>query len=458
MDELNDIDFGSVGTQSLTPEQKKSLTTKKPRVNTQGNKPSAKKKVNVPSHVKFGDGDDLPNQMIAMVERSSIMPGLSEFWEGVLFGDGLRLYQKTTVNGKRKIVEFEDAEVEEWLEDSRAEEALIEVLPDYFATGNGFIQLLWNKGGKIYLFKHNEVTECRVSPFDNQGLSKYVVVDPHFSQYVTSDTINISEEVPAVERIEVPNLITNKEAAEKEKRGIIHIKRKKAGKRYYGLPVWWSEETLKALNISYEIFTFKEKNLKNSLNIKYHIKVWKNFFKDKFGHQTDEEELKKKKRDFVKQIHENLTKPENAGKAFWSEFVYDQSTKQPLSGIIIDKIDSNLNDDAYSKSIDQITAILAMATNTNPGLADLIVAGKLGGDTGSAVRESYNVTGKTKTKISRKLLLAPINWALKYNFPELKNVFVDFASFELTTTDQSKTGVKESNPTVNQDATATQQG
>ncbi|OHX67376.1 hypothetical protein [Flammeovirga pacifica] len=421
---------------SYTDDQKKFLRKQK----------SSKK--NTTKHVPYGDADDLPNHLIELVGRSSIMPGLSEFWEGVWLGDGFKTYQKIVENGKIKTVEFFDQELQDWLDSSRAEEVILDLLPDFWATGNAYCQLVFTKGNKVDFFFHNEVVDCRVTEKDKDGLSKYIVIDSCF------DTANteVSEET---HRQEVANIKTNEKKAIQDKRGVFHIFRKKAGKRYYGLPVWWSEETEKALNVSHSMFTFKDENLENSINAKYHIELFNDYFKEKYGAEKTEEEIKEIKHQLVKDVHSNITNPENAGKTLWTDFTIDKRTGEKISAIKISLIPNDLKDDAYSKAIDQISGVLAMTTNTNPGLADLIVGGKLGGDTGSAVRESYNVTGKTKTKINRSLLLKPFNWAIKHNFPHLKNVYIDFASFQLTTTDKVKSGVQDTSPNKTEDQNAT---
>ncbi|UZR93139.1 hypothetical protein [Chondrinema litorale] len=395
-------------------------------------------------YAPWGSTDDLPNQLIEVVERSAIMPGLIEFWEGVLFGNGLGVFQTSWDEKKKQVVinQIWDEDIQNWLETSLAHEYILNTLPDFLSTGNGFVQALFSQGSKnakkqITRFAHTDCTDCRLEIMTKGQIDNTYISNTFGRRQIE----NVSTVTQLTERIE--NFKRGKEKYSHD-RCMFHIRRKKAGRKYYGMPVWWSEETKLVMESTTDMFKLQKGSLKNEIRAKYHILIWQDYFKQKYPEPEHNEDFRqKKKEELVQSVHDNLTKPENAGKAIWSDFIFDQRSGEPKSGIIIKPVEEGKgNADVYLKSRDQAVAMLAMATNTNPGLADLIISGKLGSDTGSAVRESYNVLSKTKTKINRMLLLQPINEAIKYNWPEKKNIFVDFIGFELVTTDEKKEGVQ----------------
>jgi hypothetical protein len=395
-------------------------------------------------YAPWGTQDDLPDELIKLVERSAIMPGLIEFWEGVLFGNGLGVFQTKFDEKKKKVIteQIWDEEIQDWLETSQAIWYLLRTLPDFLATGNGFVQALFNQGSsqakkKITTFAHTDCTDCRLGIM-YKGKIERTFISNTFGRRDIENVATVTQLTESVENFE-----RGKEKYEND-RCMFHISRKKAGRKYYGMPVWWSEETKLVMESTTDMFKLQKGSLKNEIRAKYHILIWQDYFKQKYPEpEYNEDHRQQKKEELVQSVHDNLSKPENAGKAIWSDFVFDPRNGEPKSGIIIKPIEEGKgNADLYLKSRDQAVAMLAMATNTNPGLADLIISGKLGSDTGSAVRESYNVLSKTKTKINRMLLLRPINEAIRFNWPEKKNIYVDFIGFELVTTDENKKGVK----------------
>lgn len=395
-------------------------------------------------YAPWGAADDLPDHLIKMVERSAIMPGLIEFWEGVLFGNGLGLFTNQWDEQKNKVVtqQIWDQEIHKWLHDAYVIESILNTLPDFLSTGNGFVQALFNEGSstarkKITQFAHTDCTDCRLEIM-HKGRIENTYISNRFGR---RDIENVETVTQLTERVE--NYQRGKNTYSNN-RCMFHIRRKKAGRKYYGMPVWWSEETELVMDSTFDMFKVQKGSLKNEIRAKYQILVWKDYFKQKYPEpEFNEDHREKKKEELVQSVHDNLTKPENAGKAIWSDFIFDPRTGEAKSGIIIKAVEEGKgNADVYLKSRDQAVAMLAMATNTNPGLADLIISGKLGSDTGSAVRESYNVLSKTKTKINRLMLLQPFNEALAFNWPD-KNVYLDFIGFELVTTDEKKSGVQE---------------
>ncbi len=392
----------------------------------------------------WGTDDQLPDHLIALAERSSVLPGIFEFWEGVLFGDGLGLYQRRWDAKKKQVVveQVYDPESFAWLNDTNALYTVLDVLPDFLYTGNGFVQGILNKGSstvkkRINEFMHTDCVDCRLG-VRQRGKIPYSLVG-QFSHGL----FEYMETTTATEKV----MMFDRATAEQHKKVMFHIARKKPGRKYYPLPIWYSPETVKMLDMTFEVFSLQTAELKNAMKPRFMIKVWKDYFAEKYPEpEFTEADRQKKKEELVQSVHDNLTKPENAGKNLWCDFVFDEQSGQVKASVIVESIEYKGNDAAYGKQLDQHVALLAMATNTNPGLADLIIQGKMGGDTGSAVRESYNVLAKTKAKVNRLRLLRFLNDAYHFSFDGKSEFYWDFQSFALTTTDQQKSGVQEEAP------------
>lgn len=414
----------------------------------------------LPRYAFWGENDALPIEQIRYVERSAIMPGLMEFWEGVLLGNGLRLYEFFWDTEKKAFSsrDFYNQTAWDWLAyQSGAVQYLLDSMPDYLVTGNAFGQYLFNQGSEmagkqkfINEIVHTDAIDCRVS-IRKQGWPEYLIVGPFASDLIE----NVEYERIEYDYIKMFDPRWDAQSKDLPSRAGFHTFRKKAGRKYYGIPVWYSKETTMVLDMTFDMITIKTSSMSNSMSPKYMIMIYKGYFDKKLpAPEYTEQDRIQAKEDLANSVHEKLVGAQNTGKNIWADFIWDERTGEMKAGIVIKPIEGKFEDKLFNDSLDQATAILAMANNTNPGLADLIIKGGIAGDTGSAVREIWNVTSQTKTKINRHHLIKPIMDAFRFNFPELKNVYIDVASFKLDTLDKARMGIVEIKPNQNTEKNA----
>ena len=210
-------------------------------------------------------------------------------------------------------------------------------------------------------------------------------------------------------------------------------------KIYYHAPSWYSNA--KALEVSSEIFTWILANLKNSVNIKYHIKIPQAYFTSLFKEENytstdlwlkamnDHEVLLKQ------QMDEMLSGTKNVGKTFYSKFATDEMGK-PLPGWEITTITNQTNHEAFLPAYNTSAMAISTAHTVDSTLTGIqLSTGSTG--SGSDLREKFNAYVQLHTVIPRQTSLEPLNFISRANQWKIKWAFEDIV---LNTTDANKAG------------------
>src|SRR5690606_29635714 len=125
----------------------------------------------------------------------------------------------------------------------------------------------------------------------------------------------------------------------------------------------------------------------------------------------------------------------------------DPQTSKELPGWKIEKIDNDGNHEAYSKAFEDANSALLSAIAVDPSLSGVMLPVKMGVGSGSEKRLSYEFHAKIKTRSARRLLLRPIQTAMKINGldrrtvdGEMRQVYVGIQDVQFTTLDKNPTG------------------
>lgn len=222
---------------------------------------------------------------------------------------------------------------------------------------------------------------------------------------------------------------------------------------YYPTAYWQSN--FRWLQVAKSIPSWILSNIKNSVNIKYHVEIPEQYFLDLYPQNNydsidkcltarkDAEEALKKK------IDECLAGEENASKIFYTKFAVDQNG-QPLPGWKINELKNDIKDGSWLNAYDTSAAAICTAHSVDPGLSGLRMSKALNVGSGSDTREKYNLHVQLRTTIPRQTTLEVWETVKRVNGWD-PDIHMGYRDVFLETTDKSKTGTvveNEESPTA----------
>lgn len=385
----------------------------------------------------WGKDNKLPNHIMRLVLNNNLAPGSLDTKDQITLGDELIFYYYIFENGKKIPVPFYDQELQDWLDMWRVNEYLEEAVIDFNWLANFWAQLSFgNRNGKlsdkIVRIKSVEAIDVRASV-----ISKKTRRSEFFG--VTDWADPRCRDIEAFPAFDPEN-------PTKFRTFMMHMKKKTIGNPYYPLPVFiGAQHWMRHAN---KIPIWKTSNMDNSINVKYHIQVPERYFLNLYPDpQFDREYRKKRYEEKIKEIQDMLAGAENVGKAFSSQILIDPQTSKELPGWKIEKIDNDVNHEAYSKDFEDANSALLSAIAVDPSLSGVMLPGKMGAGSGSEKRLAYEFHAKIKTRYARRLLLRPIQTAMKINGldrrtvdGEMRQVYVGIQDVQFTTLDKNPTG------------------
>jgi hypothetical protein len=147
------------------------------------------------------------------------------------------------------------------------------------------------------------------------------------------------------------------------------------------------------------------------------------------------------KQQFIDQANKLLAGSQNAGRALYTENIFNQISKE-YDGIKIEPIKFDMKDSALLELFEKTNQANISSQGIHPTLANVETAGKL--SSGSEMRNAFNFYVNTKTPRPRRLILKMMDAICRFNgwdvkYPDLKFTFEDFT---LTKLDDNKSGVQ----------------
>jgi hypothetical protein len=222
---------------------------------------------------------------------------------------------------------------------------------------------------------------------------------------------------------------------------------------YYPTAYWQSN--FRWIQIGKGVPSWILANIKNSVNIKYHVEIPEQYFIDLYpvnnyasidqclkARKEAEEELKRK-------IDECLAGEENASKIFYTKFAVD-GNGQPLPGWKINELKNDIKDGAWINAYDTAAAAICTAHSVDPSLSGLRMSKSLNVGSGSDTREKFNFYIQLKTVIPREITLSVFETVKRINGWD-EDIHLGYRDVFLETTDKAKSGTvtqNEESPTT----------
>lgn len=366
--------------------------------------------------VPWGANNAQPQDMLQLVFNNHIKPQLLLTSRDFLLGSRLGVFKRSVVAGKLMLEPVIDPQMEDWLELIDSDFVLSSSAFNLEYFGNYFSAFSLDSSKKVEDIMPFDCTDVRAEECLTRRPENYYL-HPSWKTFKAEEV----KRLPAYDR-KNPTRFGN---------FIYHGRDWTPGQKYYDAPAWWG--TRKWTEVSNKVPKFHSAGLDNGYNLKYHIKIPKDYFLQ-FG---DLKAQQRAEQALMENMNEMLAGVENADKAFVSKFGVDALGK-PLPGFSIEPLENKMSDKAYDSVNSQANIAHTSGHGIDPSLAGIDTGSKLGGS-GSEKRISYQLHIALRTPTKRKILLGQFNAARKIMGFNPEHVF-GFEDIDITTIADNPTG------------------
>lgn len=339
---------------------------------------------------RWGADNRFINNIIDLTSRNAIALGIINSMTDFVCGQKLVLYTervfRTYENKTEIVIEYvEDNEISDGLEELEFEEKFRHWAWDCLLSGNYGVEFQRKNNGKIAGMWHTDVSTMRAGKAKKGIVEEYILADWNFTSALFDPVY-----LPAYNRND-----------KSSSRFFYHGKNYFTGSYYYGIPTWiGSENFLRLLN---EIPIFHLSGIRNGFGLRWHIKIPMNYF-DAYTTQKEKDDAFSK---LKTEMNTWLAGAENNGKTLITKYDMNAMGVAREKGVVIEALKPELLDAAYKNLFDQANLAVTSAFGLNPELAGVIIQGSMSGNSGSGIRNAYNLFENTKAANYRKLFLQP---------------------------------------------------
>jgi hypothetical protein len=395
----------------------------------------------------YGDQNDLPTVIKETIQNNHLAPGALTKQVNMLWGKGPKLYKEVCEGGELVYEWMEDKEIQAWLDSWEWEDYILKCCVDFNYMKGVFTKFYRSLGGRI---GRNRIAKLEHVQMDRARLaSEYASEERNPTHVVITD--HAYKEVQTVLQSKAYHLF-NPTNPFQHKNAIYYSNLYSFCTEYYTVPeIYGSLEWIRRSTAVPIIFKALSKN---SINVKYHFQSPELFWEDaketlekrctKQGIDYKDSMLEAYKKKFLKKITQVLSSDENVGKLLHTtkKFTVD-GTNLIEHGWSIKPIDQNVKDfiQAQIKVSERADHVLTGSTGLHSSIANVGQQGK--SDSGSEQYHALNNYLATSVDIPEMIVLKPINYAIKANFPN-KNLKLGF--YHLGTKKMEDTTPGERNP------------
>jgi hypothetical protein len=381
----------------------------------------------------WGRDDNRPKSILDKVDKNVVASSGLEWLCDAFFGQGLMTFERRLENGKELIIPTEFPEVKNFFKYCDITEFLEETIYDYIYFKNIFPEMFLGRGSmasKIVDVKAKEAV-----------FSRWGVMDPG-TRKVTRFYYSADFPRPKADRISSVPVFNPKNPTANSK-FIYRMRFASPGRSYYAKPAWHSIIDSGWLDVSNDIPKLKKNLLKNAMSLRYHIRIPRNYWTDKYK-DWDKMNLDKQKeirQEELEQMNDFLTGVENVGKSFISHYGVDKRTGNELPGWEILKIDTSIPDGTLSTDQSEANAMILFALNIDPTLKGAgLPNNKTSAGSGSDKREAKLIFN-SQQGMMRQRFMSPLYFIKQFNQWDERIEF-GFKDMVLTTLDKNPTGVQ----------------
>jgi hypothetical protein len=401
--------------------------------------------------VPWGADNDLPQQIIAQVEKSPDLSTGMLFNIQVGFGDGIIAcrYESDADGNKKVIPVWDNAEINQFFEYNDINGYLIEQITDINYFYNVFPEIILNQDNpntrKVVELTSKEAAFSRWEEMDQQGKIRRCFYSGRWTENPKKEDIEVTDVldfkhpiIDLLRRIGREPDLTGKKVDEKIFRYIVPVTFNTPGRSYYQKPYWYSIIASGWLDFATAIPQFKKYLLENGMTIKYMIYLEENYFEDIFSQEGITEEQAKKdriKKEYT-DLNDYVTGLKNTGKSMITFYKTSPDGKNQYR-IEIKALENNFKGGEYLEDSSEVSNMIAYTLGVHPSLIGA-QPGKNSNFSGTDKRELF-IIKQALLKPIRDRLLRPLYLVKAINkWPD--DIQFTIPNITLTTLDKNKTG------------------
>ncbi|MBB2149172.1 hypothetical protein [Pedobacter gandavensis] len=341
--------------------------------------------------VNWGTGNDFPIQVYKDIKQNGIASRALKLKVDMLYGKRLIpcRVKGFDPNGGKEIVEFvDDPNINEFLKRSNVDQLRNRLIHDFVFLGQCFPILHLNADrSKIAMVDHDKGGKFRYAPFDKSKRRIDEVFRSANWPTPSEDQLDVFKCLDSFHYY----LEIDRVRYEDEMRYVFPVRTYDIVNDYYSIAIWNTVRENGWLANSNSIPKIIQSIIKNSMTIKYHIRIPLSYWKGQFDNW---ERMKPEDRTQVinaklQEINDFLTGVDNPMKSFISHYATDPQTGKEVAGWQIDALEDKMKYDAWNSVSTAASAEIMFAIGINPAIFGL---GNPGGELksgGSDIRESW---------------------------------------------------------------------
>lgn len=386
-------------------------------------------------YVSWGGSDQLPYDIIRLIEADETLATCQLFNAEVCYGSGLRYCTEAATESVKK-------EVEEFLLDNPLPDYFLGVCQDLKHFNFAVSVIILNEDGdRIVELYRKPACYCRFAPADptTGRLTKII-----FGQFRDSQPGDKFEEIELLDprspwrdlQQRMGRRASRKGEPTKERKFAILTRFPGVDSPYYPIPHYAALFKGSWYNIKRLIGEAKKSKLQNAAPIKYVIEVsqryWEKVFQEKKA--VTAEAQQKAMNDRKREMMEFLTDHENSGAVLFSGKNISPDGKGESSDIVVNPIDSKTKEGGdWESDIAEAVNMVCFTMRVHSNLVGSVPGKAQTNNSGSDKRELYTIA-QALQKPYHDLLFIVHDIIIKYN--GWKEVHPDCPFIQLTTLDE----------------------
>lgn len=365
----------------------------------------------------WGNDNDLPQHVMAKIEKAEIVGTNANFNWRVMYGQGPRLVKVVRdpeTNAAKRFIEVTDGPAYEWYQRNNVPLLLQEIMTDISYFGNAFPMLIAGDKTKEGARVGIKGIIHREAMFSRWGVDKKDLINRHLysSKWDEAPTENDIQSSYVIDEYNAVEDIKGRLTLGKDVRMCFPIYIPSPGRPYYSYPNWWSIFRSGWYDQLISIPGLKKAILKYQLGVKHIIYIADEYFKEKeelMGISKDDHEGRKKLYDeIISQISSVLAGDENAGKAIISKKkLLQNGNGMSLEKLIeVDTIKNDISGGEYLVDYETGANIISYAMDVHPSLIGATPGKNSNSLSGSNIREIFIM----KQSLSKPTAYLALQW------------------------------------------------